>query len=68
MFFCPRSEYFEALLRDHFQEATWEDTPEASLPVVTLHNISPEVFATLVHFLYCNQTIVSHPAPNVCAV
>ncbi|KAK8398875.1 hypothetical protein O3P69_004161 [Scylla paramamosain] len=59
MFFCPRSEYFQALLRDHFQETSWQNTSGCSLPVVFLHNISPEVFATLVHYLYCNQTIVS---------
>ncbi|XP_042240790.1 ankyrin repeat and BTB/POZ domain-containing protein 1-like isoform X1 [Homarus americanus] len=59
MFFCPRSEYFKALLRDHFHEAQWRDSTDSRIPVVTLNNISAEVFAILVHYLYCNQTIVN---------
>ncbi|KAK3861251.1 hypothetical protein Pcinc_032762 [Petrolisthes cinctipes] len=57
MFFCTRSEYFRALLRDHFHETQWQDS--SSLPTITLHDVSPQVFAVLVHYLYCNQTIVS---------
>ncbi|XP_068237792.1 ankyrin repeat and BTB/POZ domain-containing protein 1-like [Palaemon carinicauda] len=60
MFFCPRSEYFKALLRDHFKEAEWKDSSsDTRMPVVTLHNISAEVFAVLVHYLYCNQSMVN---------
>lgn len=59
MFFCLRSEYFRALLRDHFHEADWCNSSGSQIPTVTLHNISAEVFAILVHYLYCNQTNVS---------
>ncbi|KAK7086478.1 Ankyrin repeat and BTB/POZ domain-containing protein 1 [Halocaridina rubra] len=59
MFFCPRSEYFKALLRDHFHETEWQDSSDTRIPVVTLHNISADVFAVLVHYLYCNQTMVT---------
>ncbi|XP_042879642.1 ankyrin repeat and BTB/POZ domain-containing protein 1-like isoform X1 [Penaeus japonicus] len=59
MFFCLRSEYFRALLRDHFHEADWCGSSESQIPTVTLHNISADVFAILVHYLYCNQTNVT---------
>ncbi|XP_076067876.1 ankyrin repeat and BTB/POZ domain-containing protein 1-like isoform X3 [Oratosquilla oratoria] len=61
MFFCPRSEYFRALLRDHFQEATWQQgAQDRAIPTVTLNEVSVRVFAIIVHYLYCNQTMVSN--------
>ncbi|CAL4061976.1 unnamed protein product, partial [Meganyctiphanes norvegica] len=57
MFFCTRSEYFRALLLDHFHESV--NDPDLKIPVLTLHELTAEVFAILVHYLYCNQTIVS---------
>ncbi|XP_055269395.1 ankyrin repeat and BTB/POZ domain-containing protein 1 isoform X2 [Moschus berezovskii] len=54
-FFCGRSEYFRALLDDHFQES---EQLEASggLPAVTLHSVSPEVFTHVLYYVYSDHT------------
>lgn len=58
-FFCGRSEYFRALLDDHFQES---EQLEASggLPAVTLHSVSPEVFTHVLYYVYSDHTEVRH--------
>ncbi|KAG7247513.1 hypothetical protein CRUP_025744, partial [Coryphaenoides rupestris] len=40
-FFCGRSDYFKALLEDHFSEGEML-TSQPDVPVLTLHNISSE--------------------------
>ncbi|KAB7497739.1 Ankyrin repeat and BTB/POZ domain-containing protein 1 [Armadillidium nasatum] len=57
VFFCHRSEYFKALIKDHFNETQWynEDSNEScSIPIVTLHRFSIEVFTVLISYLYTN--------------
>ncbi|CAG0917705.1 unnamed protein product [Notodromas monacha] len=53
-FFCARSEYFQALVNDHFGEA--ERNADNEVPVViTLHSITPFVFASVHGYLYEND-------------
>ncbi|XP_077890018.1 ankyrin repeat and BTB/POZ domain-containing protein 1 isoform X2 [Ictidomys tridecemlineatus] len=54
-FFCGRSDYFRALLEDHFRE---NEEPAASgdPPVVTLQGISPEVFTHVLYYVYSDRT------------
>ncbi|XP_069684388.1 ankyrin repeat and BTB/POZ domain-containing protein 1-like isoform X2 [Periplaneta americana] len=50
VFFCGRSEYFNALLRDHFSETTDDD----GNTVVIVRNVSVEAFAAVVYYIYTN--------------
>ena len=50
--FWTRSEYFRALIDDHFHEGRW-DTQTDRL-VIPINNISPEVFAVVVSHIYSN--------------
>ncbi|KAG8516966.1 Ankyrin repeat and BTB/POZ domain-containing protein 1 [Galemys pyrenaicus] len=54
-FFCGRSDYFRALLDDHFCE---NEELEASggLPVITLHRISPDIFTHVLYYIYSDHT------------
>ncbi|ELK30592.1 Ankyrin repeat and BTB/POZ domain-containing protein 1 [Myotis davidii] len=56
-FFCGRSDYFRALLDDHFQE---NEGLEASggLPAITLHGLTPHVFTHVLYYIYTNHTEV----------
>lgn len=56
-FFCGRSEYFNALLRDHFSETTADD----GKPVVTIRNVPVEAFAAVVYYIYTNVVQVGIP-------
>ncbi|EDO45347.1 predicted protein [Nematostella vectensis] len=49
MFLCGRSDYFRALLIDHFAEVSTEPN---SIPELALHDVTPEVFAAVVSFVY----------------
>ncbi|XP_038068781.1 ankyrin repeat and BTB/POZ domain-containing protein 1-like [Patiria miniata] len=53
VFFCCRSEYFRALLSDHFSENVQD--PYYSLPVVTLHDLTPQIFAKIVYYIYTER-------------
>ncbi|KAM4610008.1 ankyrin repeat and BTB/POZ domain-containing protein 1 [Polymixia lowei] len=57
-FFCGRSEYFKALLQDHFSEAEMLQS-QPSTPVLTLHNISHEIFIHLLYYIYSDDTELS---------
>ncbi|KAL4225798.1 Ankyrin repeat and BTB/POZ domain-containing protein 1 [Mactra antiquata] len=48
-FFCGRSDYFKALLLDHFGEG-W--TSEDKLPVIELHDIRVDIFVKVMYYLY----------------
>ncbi|XP_071815730.1 ankyrin repeat and BTB/POZ domain-containing protein 1-like isoform X1 [Apostichopus japonicus] len=50
IFFRRRSDYFKALLTDHFGE-TEEDSMSA-LPVIRLHDISAKIFSKVVYYMY----------------
>uniref|UniRef100_A0A8C9EGS6 Ankyrin repeat and BTB domain containing 1 n=1 Tax=Phocoena sinus TaxID=42100 RepID=A0A8C9EGS6_PHOSS len=54
-FFCGRSDYFRALLDDHFRE---NEELEASggLLAITLHDISPAVFTHVLYYIYSDHT------------
>ena len=57
MFFCGRSDYFKALLEDHFSEGEIL-TSQPNVPVLTLHNISYKVFISLLYYIYSDNTEV----------
>lgn len=48
-FFSGRSDYFRALIRDHFGES-W--TSEEELPVLEIHNITVDIFVCVMYYLY----------------
>ncbi|XP_053932125.1 ankyrin repeat and BTB/POZ domain-containing protein 1 isoform X3 [Cuculus canorus] len=54
-FFCGRSDYFKALLEDHFSESEELQT-QPSIPVVTLHNISEDIFIRVLYYIYSDDT------------
>ncbi|XP_033745465.1 ankyrin repeat and BTB/POZ domain-containing protein 1-like [Pecten maximus] len=49
VFFCGRSDFFKALLIDHFGESC---VSEDNLPMVTINEISAENFRQLMYYLY----------------
>ncbi|XP_022669033.1 ankyrin repeat and BTB/POZ domain-containing protein 1-like isoform X3 [Varroa jacobsoni] len=53
MFYCQRSEYFAALLRDHFKETAMVD---GNIPLVSITNASTEVFACIHEYVYRDVT------------
>lgn len=54
-FFCGRSDYFRALLDDHFQENEQLEA-QGSLLAITLHGISPDVFTHVLYYVYSDHT------------
>ncbi|XP_043934477.1 ankyrin repeat and BTB/POZ domain-containing protein 1 [Protopterus annectens] len=57
-FFCGRSDYFKALLEDHFCESG-ELQSQPSIPVVTIHNISEDIFIRVLYYIYSDDTELS---------
>ncbi|XP_053576797.1 ankyrin repeat and BTB/POZ domain-containing protein 1 isoform X1 [Bombina bombina] len=57
-FFCGRSDYFKALLVDHFCESQ-ELEEQPSIPVITLHNIADETFLRVLYYIYSDDTELS---------
>jgi len=55
--FSTRSEYFRALLDDHFEET--EIGGQYNIPVVNIHSVSPKVFSCVVYFVYSNYCDVT---------
>ena len=47
--FSSRSEYFRALLQDHFQETEMDD--QYDLPVINIHQVSPKGKESLIPFI-----------------
>uniref|UniRef100_A0A8C7WYT6 Ankyrin repeat and BTB (POZ) domain containing 1 n=1 Tax=Oryzias sinensis TaxID=183150 RepID=A0A8C7WYT6_9TELE len=54
-FFCGRSDYFKALLEDHFSEGELLQS-QPSIPVITLHNITHEIFIHVMYYIYTDET------------
>ncbi len=54
VFFALRSEYFKALLADHFCEA---EQSSDGIPRIHIRGVHPQVFAAIVHYVYTNQVI-----------
>ncbi|XP_046357671.1 ankyrin repeat and BTB/POZ domain-containing protein 1-like [Haliotis rufescens] len=61
VFLSGRSDYFKALIEDHFGETTLHGNTD--IPVVTLHNITPQVFGRVVQYVY--QDLCELSAENV---
>ena len=55
--FLARSEYFQVLLEDHFNEATKDE--EFHLTTINLNQVTPEVFSCIVLFVYTNDCDIS---------
>jgi ankyrin repeat/BTB/POZ domain-containing protein 1 len=55
--FCTRSDYFKALIDDHFHESSWDSS--LNVPVIDIHNVEPHVFAIIVNHVYSNIQHVS---------
>ncbi|XP_043103033.1 ankyrin repeat and BTB/POZ domain-containing protein 1 [Puntigrus tetrazona] len=58
-FFCGRSDYFKALLEDHFSEGETLQT-HPSIPVITLHDVSHDLFTRILYYIYSDNTQLSH--------
>ncbi|KAJ8257950.1 hypothetical protein GJAV_G00191510 [Gymnothorax javanicus] len=55
VFFCGRSDYFRALLEDHFSEGeTMQSQPCTS--VITLHNLPYDIFIRVLYYIYSGDT------------
>ncbi|GFR73357.1 ankyrin repeat and BTB/POZ domain-containing protein 1 [Elysia marginata] len=50
-FFCARSDYFKAVIEDHFGEAELS----GSLPVVYLHEATVQVFVRILSYMYSDS-------------
>lgn len=48
LFFCGRSDYFKALLEDHFGECSHRD----SFPSITIHDVTADVFVRVLSYIY----------------
>uniref|UniRef100_A0A671TDD5 Ankyrin repeat and BTB/POZ domain-containing protein 1 n=1 Tax=Sinocyclocheilus anshuiensis TaxID=1608454 RepID=A0A671TDD5_9TELE len=59
VFFCSRSDYFKALLEDHFSEGETLQT-HPSIPVITLHDVSHDLFTRILYYIYSDNTQLSH--------
>jgi len=55
--FSTRSEYFRALLADHFDECQMDG--QYDLPIIQIHQVSPKVFSCVVTFVYTNTCEVT---------
>ncbi|XP_075524780.1 ankyrin repeat and BTB/POZ domain-containing protein 1-like isoform X2 [Dermacentor variabilis] len=51
VFLCNRSEYFRALLEDHFTEAS-RPSSGWQFPVIELQQVTPDVFSCILHHIY----------------
>ncbi|XP_070557887.1 ankyrin repeat and BTB/POZ domain-containing protein 1-like isoform X2 [Ptychodera flava] len=56
-FFCCRSDYFKALISDHFSEM--ETDTEEEMPVMSLQDITADVFSEVVRYLYSDTPQIS---------
>ena len=50
--FWTRSEYFRALIDDHFNEGSWD--VEAARATIPINHVEPEIFAVIVSHVYSN--------------
>ncbi len=61
---CERSDYFKALLENHFGESS----EEHHLPVITLNDISINVFVQVLYYIYqdsCEEVGVLNSHINI---
>ncbi|XP_077977188.1 ankyrin repeat and BTB/POZ domain-containing protein 1-like [Glandiceps talaboti] len=57
IFLCCRSDYFNALLTDHFSES--ETDSKEKIPVMVLQDVSALVFSKVVQYLYTEKPQIS---------
>jgi hypothetical protein len=51
--FWTRSDYFRALIDDHFHEGSWDaQTSRATIPI---NHVNPDIFAIVVSHVYSNR-------------
>ena len=55
LFFCGRSDYFKALLEDHFGECSNSE----NIPTVVLHDVTAEIFVRVLSYVYTDSCEVS---------
>ncbi|KAK7486757.1 hypothetical protein BaRGS_00022041 [Batillaria attramentaria] len=55
-FFCERSDYFKALVEDHFGE-TYQTSGQ--IPVITLNDLTAPVFRCIVYYMYSDSCELS---------
>lgn len=55
VFFCLRSDYFKALLRDHFDE----NHGQHNMASITLHDITVDTFKAILYYVYTDYCEVS---------
>ena len=56
--FWTRSEYFRALIDDHFHEGSWD--AEAARATIPINHVEPEIFAAVVSHVYSNVQQVTN--------
>ena len=59
VFFCGRSDYFRALLEYKLSEFPQNEMFKESITEVCLNDVSPDVFAAVVAFIYQDTALVS---------
>jgi ankyrin repeat/BTB/POZ domain-containing protein 1 len=62
-FFCERSDYFKALVEDHFGEASGGISSDVdpsldNIQSITLRDISASVFYRVLSYIYCDSAEV----------
>ena len=60
--FWTRSDYFRALIDDHFHEGSFDTLTDRL--ILHINNVSPEVFAVVVSHIYSNVQQVLDPAES----
>ncbi|XP_077501011.1 ankyrin repeat and BTB/POZ domain-containing protein 1-like isoform X1 [Amblyomma americanum] len=55
VFLCNRSEYFRALIEDHFTEASRLGSDQQQLPVIELQQVTPNIFGCVLRHVYSNS-------------
>ena len=51
--FWTRSDYFRALIDDHFHEGSWDE--RASRATIPINHVAPDIFAIVVSHVYSNK-------------
>ena len=51
--FWTRSDYFRALIDDHFNEGSWDN--QTSRAIIPIHHVEPDIFAVMVSHIYSNK-------------
>ena len=51
--FWTRSDYFRALIDDHFHEGSWDS--QTSRAIIPISHVEPDIFAVVVSHVYSNK-------------